>query len=535
MQETNFDTTKHELTTWIENLPLANPIKALEMLHDKLSVLSANKFSGLEWFELLSLIQPTFYILDDASQARFTSRVAISVAEQNRMTNAFIALASRYANAYIVILSLSNADAKLPDASSLTARSIHQALYYLARALVVSLQLYMPAPNGLWLQLHQLYAYAEKLSLTNTPLKHFPNQADTIANAYKVAILLATANPYQLRAQDIQKLYDTLIHWSSYAKLIQEALENAIVVFELDKDLPPVYQVVRKNAISSPYTRGLETKALIDHINSLIKQRDNTMLTQESVLSNALLPNIAKAWSTFSERLIPREERDSVIEICLGLSAAHFYISGEKVFMPPQAHAKTTPAEDTTSAAVKVKYPIHMWKTVNTGEDTTSAALTIRYPIHMWNVVNVSPVGYCLQTTEADTARVESGDLIGLKQLYQQQTYWRVGMIKWVKKIQPPYYHVGIFILGPRAIPVAIETNNNSAQNQHRALILPDIIGAEKGSTIILPPLSLSANQELQVINNDERIKIKLTEPLNLNDKFFHFKYMVLSESEDSA
>lgn len=512
MQDTNFDTAKHELTTWIENLPLANPIKALEMLHDKLSILAANKFNGLEWVELLSLIQPTFYMLDDASQARFTSRVAISLTEQNRITTAFIALASRYANAYINILSLTDSDAKLPDSSSLIARSIHQAIYYLTRALVVSLQLYMPAPNGLWLQLHQLYLHAEKLNLTETPVKHFPNQADSIVNAYKITILLATANPYQLRAQEIQKLYDTLIYWSSYTALIQRNPEEAVIVFELDKDLPPMYQAMRKSAINSPFTRGVETKLLIEHINSLSKQRDNTMLTQESVLSNALLPNIAKAWSNFSERLIPRESRDSSIELCLGLSATHFYISGEKIFMPLQTHPKPS---DT--------------------EDTTSAALTIRYPIHAWHVVNVSPVGYCLQTTEPESARVESGDLIGLKQFYQQQVYWRVGMIKWVKKIQPPYYHVGVLILGPRAIPVTIETSSNGVEHQHRALILPDMIGAEKTSTIVIPPLNLSANQELQVIDSHERIKIKLTEPLNLNDKFFQFKYEVLSKSEASG
>ncbi|MFN7096355.1 MAG: hypothetical protein ACK4PR_02160 [Gammaproteobacteria bacterium] len=85
-------------------------------------------------------------------------------------------------------------------------------------------------------------------------------------------------------------------------------------------------------------------------------------------------------------------------------------------------------------------------------------------------------------------------------------------------------------ILGPSAIPVAIQMIRNTVKQHYRALILPEMYNADVANTLIMPALNLTENDILIINYGDHQSRIKLTEPLYLNDKFYQFKYNVIQE-----
>jgi hypothetical protein len=542
MQALNFNVVRQSLQQWIDVLPLANPIKTSELIYNKLAELPFPHMQPIECFELLEMLKPPIRLLNEVMQKQFSEREVRSIMEYSRQTALIISLLTRYASGYAVLLSSTHTNDKLADGMPLAAMCIHRAIYNLSQVVVISYQLYMAPPNQVWLRIHKLFLQAEKNGYTTMILTQNVNEPSTISDAYKMCILLACANPNQLRAADVIKLYTALLQWARYTEIVSQNPEHAAITFLLDEDAPPSYQVINQRPANSPFLRGLNTKHLIAHISASIKQHDESVITSKTALSQNVLQIIAKAWSNFSQRVMERSPRSGDIQVTLGLTSTHAHIVGDKPF--PQFESTSISETFTTlpreSNLDKTDYALDD-KQLATEQDSVdilslsnknaSQDITSKYPIYDWQIINVSPQGYCLQTDSRHVATpFEAGELVGLHQTSQQVGHWRVGAVRWVKKVNHHQFQLGIMILGPSAIPVAIQIAESTSKRYFRALILPELYSAQKANTIIIPAFDLAENDQLFVFYNDHQINIKLTEPIYLNDKFYQFKYEVIEE-----
>lgn len=525
MQALNFEGVRDSLKQWIDQLPLANPLKTSELIYSYLAQLPISQLNAHECFQLLEMLKPNIRLLEEVLQKHFYEKESLSVIEYSRQTALAISLLTRYASGYAVLLNSTNPEDTFKDGTPLAAVCIHRAIYNLSQVLIISYQLYMSPPTQIWLRLHKLYLQAEKNGYLTLKIPHQANEAPTIDDAYKVCILLASANPNQLRAADVIKLYSALLNWSRYTDIVSQNLPETNITFQLDEDAPPSYQAVNQRPTKSPFVRGLETARLIEHITTSIKQHSNSVMDQKAALPQNVLQNIAKAWNNYSHRIMQRSTRSGAIQVTIGMTSTHVHICGDKQFpqfglnsqfIPP---IDINPDEDSTLASPQMTANQH----------TTN--IQSKYPLFNWQIINVSPQGYCLQTDIQHLAKFETGELVGLYQTVPQQVgHWRIGAIRWVKKVENQQFQVGVMILGPRVIPVAVQIARNTPKQYYRALILPELYSAEKANTIIIPALDLSETDNLIVLYPDHQVHIKLTEPIYLNDKFYQFKYEVLQE-----
>lgn len=543
MQALNFDSERQSLQQWIDTLPMANPLKASELIYHKLGELPLTQLQPIECYNLLEMFSPSIHLLEELLQKQFLEREMRSMIEYSRQTALIISLLTRFASGYAVLLSSINTEEKLPDGMPLAAMCIHHAMSHLSQVLVISYQLYMSAPSQVWLRIHKLFLQAEKNGYTTIILTHHTNEPATISDAYKICILLACSNPNQLRAADINKLYITLLQWARYTDIISQNPQHAAITFQLDEDAPPSYQLIHQRPANSAFLRGLNTKNLIQHISASIKQHESTLATSKETLSAHVLKTIAKAWNNFSHRVMERSPRSGDIQVTLGLASTHVHI----MMMHPSSKFDSNNISETfaplTSELNKLEdlelaaHPsataeeVDMTATVKLQNDNIDD-ISKKYPIYKWQIINISPQGYCLQTDSQYIASFEAGELVGLHQ--ESLKYWRLGAIRWIKKINPDQFHVGIMILGPSAIPVAIRSTSSKSTNYFRALILPELYNAEKTNTIIIPAIDLAGNDNLVIFYGEHQVSIKLTEPIFSNDKFYQFKYEVVEDLSPS-
>jgi hypothetical protein len=405
---------------------------------------------------------------------------------------------------------------------ALYATSIYRAMYYLNYVLLTAYQLHLIVPEHTWLHLNKLYYHAEKLNLVELVVNKTSNEPHSISALYKNAVLLAASNPYQLGASDIQKLYNALVAWGSHAK-IQQEVENTSLVLHLNEDSPPTYHIIKQHLAASPFIRGLKTDALCHHVTAIMKQRDPHSKEARSMLTTPVLQKIITAWSNFSSRHITRASHQGAVKVAIGLSAIYHQISCGKAFVPTSK--LTTPAENTmTDDAAE------LWLTQNTVTEsiTTETPLGVQYPVHTFQIVNSSMIGYCLQAKITEMAGIETGELLGVQNT-SADAPWRIGTVRWIKKIAADRCQMGILILGHNANIVAVDVIRTDSAQRYRALLVSDRLNIDHPGTLILPVIAnLVPHEQFTMLMDDQTLSLQLTQTVLSTDRFMQVAYVAL-------
>lgn len=501
MQAADFTLLRNDTLSWVEALPIANPFKAAGMLYVKLASLPVTELAGEQWFDLLELMQPKIEFLYKNLKKSYLGKTSSSLIEQSKHSALAISLVTRYANGYAVIPQLTSTNAMDADGVSLHAKSLYRAIYYLNYVLLASYQLHLAVPTQTWLHLHKLYLQAEQQALDNITVNNTPNEPHTINEIYKICLLLAASNPYQLGITDIQKLYDALIQWVEHIKIQKDDIKNVTFIFYLNEDLPPTHLGINKNITSSPFMRGINTNTLCQHVTTIMKQREPNIRESSNMLATTLLQKIITAWSNFSERHPNRSVHQGSMHIAIGLASIYHHLGENK----PRAEND-------------------MFSTV---------ASSPTYPLYIWNIINSSATGYCFQTDLAKIAGIEIGELVGLR-LKSESTSnepWRIGTVRWVKKVDAEYYHIGILMLAQNSNILAVQAIRADSKQRYRSLLLLDRTNIDHENTLIMPAVdNVISHEHLTVISYDQKIDIQLTEPISITDRFSQFKYEILEE-----
>ncbi|NNM60028.1 MAG: hypothetical protein HKM04_09470 [Legionellales bacterium] len=552
MKAVKFDDVQRMLEDWIDNLPLANPLKVSELIYSKLAELPITEIKPIESVQLLEMLRPAVDLVSVLLQAHLGNKGAQSIIETDNQITFAMSLLTRYASAYAVLLNSINSDERFVNGKPLLAVCIHRALSCLSHVLLIAYQLYRTPPTQIWLRVHKLYLQAERIGLASFSLPHASDEAQTISEIYKICILLASANPYQLRPLEMYRLYQALLQWSHYTKIKSSSFENTLIIIKLDEDAPPFYQKPGQPLNSSPFLRGLDTTDLVAHIIISIKQHGATLNAHESVLPPHVLQNIANSWSRFTARLNERNVDNSAVQVSIGITSTHTHVSAENGLFyldtqSPDEQAKTfqviqnpiQPNQTPTSTVFD-----DPWDT-SFSHTNEFKQLVDSYPLFNWQIVNSSAHGFCLEVNIQQMIAIEAGELIGLYQKENKSAPWRIATIRWIKKIDDYRFQLGLLILASSAVTATVQLSNSPSKHHYRAFILSNDQNISKLKadkfildtpdideySIVFPALDLIPGEHLIVLYGEHRTRIKLMEPLCLNSKFYQFKYQIINEN----
>jgi len=522
-----------EINQFIADLPLANATKAAQLLYDKMQEIITIKATTEEKIQLLDLLCPTVERLYGSLKRQLLTITPLNAIQKAQETNWIIQLPLRFATIYASLIS-NNASESTKKQHQNNAYAIFSAMYYLMEALIASYDLYQSPPQKLWYRLHTLYSLAEKINLLNLPLNH-SSQLENIDTLYKIGLLIAIASPYQLRRRDIEALYKTISKWAHNLEITTD-LTNTQYVIELNSDRSPIFSILYQKDQQTVYTRGINTAKFIQSIQHIIKQHSDETTIQATALSKNVFDYIVRSWGGSYKRASKRQERKGTIKVCIGLSALHYYISGRRYFDSAEllSNEKINVAESTS---------IQQQNTTATSRQDASSEGSfnlsaihgdnsmpkVNYPLYDFILHDESEDGLCIITKEQNISMLQNGQIIGLH--YSQDTQnnaWQIGIIRWLKHNDDKTISIGLQILAPEALTIAVKIADENATKLQRGLLLPNISSAAIPSTVILPAMHFTRNSKLRVFYEDNTAHIALVSPININNHFYQFTYQTL-------
>ncbi|MAZ40163.1 MAG: hypothetical protein CMF49_08580 [Legionellales bacterium] len=529
-----FQLLSNQIQDIVENLPLVNPPKAAAQLYEQMEKIINCSVSINEKVALLAILNSTvdkIYVLLKKQLLQVAPLLAI---QKQDTIHLIIQLSIRFATMYASLL---NAKNNLPDTieNNKIAKSnaIFNAMHYCLNTLVICYELYMELPSNLWTKLHTLYRVAEKLNLLNVMIN---NQAGyhNIDQLYKTCLLLATASPYQLRRRDIEALYHIVGKWADKV-ILDNNTNEAIYLVDLSLDSPPTFKALFPENFDKQHVKNLNTEVFIESIKHIIHQHSDETGIQETALSKNVFDYIVRSWRGVNQRGAERIKKNGKVNVCIGLAATHYFVSGEKYFEQLQAEStlqlqainnQTTSHDKNTLPFETTQEKTDPWNTVFNTENSTKKENKIQYKLYDFNFVDESSSGFCLITKEKQIPMLQTGEIVGVHipdAEYQHQ--WRIGIIRWFKYHIQDGISIGVEILAPNALTVAVRVAQKDTKDIHRALLLPAIANNNRPSTILLPAKEFNSQVGINVFYGQNTSHIILLDPVNINSHFYQFTY----------
>lgn len=376
------------------------------------------------------------------------------------------------------------------------ALALHRAITSIGLLFFRSYQIYAQTPHGLWLTLHGYYQIAKYYNLTETciedPLLKHANRC-SIQAAYLRVLMLSTARSNQLGHFELEQTYDCLETWCHHVKVLPEITSDSknFYVVNVDNDKPPYYKS-RFDGKNGEHLLELNFQKLMGPLSAYANgSRGPDKLGNIDIPKDfpaALLEHLIDTWGTIAQRKQERRAISSFAEVCIGLNDCHYFLSGEKNFK----ELLVTEDEDTPT-----------WRGSNFSSSSPLHKNRAERPIYKVSIQNISSGGYCLLWKGEVPAIVETGEILGIRDVGRRS--WHVGIVRWIRKLKNSS-QIGVRLLSNHAKPYAIAQDlaNGTEQDYKQALYIPPGKFGESPASILTATIPFQESSQVLLRNGEK-------------------------------
>jgi len=563
------------LKGWLAALPLGNANKTGHELLAALHPINRATVPVNHRYALLEEARPLIATLLDTLHKQYTS-VPIPLGEKPRaVADMMQALLLEMAYGYkAVILEL----VKTPNPSeairTALVHSAYQTMAHLSRLLVERYAIYAVAPKNLWLEVNQLYRYAERNGFHTVALGPGAGAAQTLDNAYRRLLLLALANPYHLMQGEALRVYQELEHWSAACRLqplAPAASIKGLLFIDLDGDGPPRYAPSSIELPPPVDGRVIDISAVLGLVEQRIKEvllahkSEANQLTLMGRKLRNMYKRLAEAWGIRSERLAERRQRDARVDLAVGISACHYFTSNGSEFAPEtsevnllqaghvtgghhlslmatddqpwlnEEHAKrivTSTMQPRTSYFAPEKV---LNKDVWVKVYSTQAMLEFQKSENLifenisCQLVDESRSGLAVECDNGDQVRMNVGEVVAFRN--EAGADWSVGTIRWLRVAADDGLDLGIRALAEDALAVAVRGIRGTGKGGEyfRALLIPRLDPVEYPTTLIIPAAIFDVDSIVLVNTGQNLLYAHLTKLMDATDTYSLFQFQVVA------
>lgn len=554
------DATARELKRWIAHLPKANLGETARQLYQALVELNQLATPTDNRLQLLELIRPEVHFVCQHLERHFLGQSIVLDERPRKVANLCQALQNHLAIGYkLIIVQEASRSGRDRDRAQLLTIALQRAVHALNGPLIRSNQLYCPVPEGLWLELHQLYRLAESRQLhrvvVRDPLAQHAQGLST-EQSYLAALLLGCARCNQMRQIGIARLAEALPFWSTLVRLQSAELPSSLFAVAPQLDGPPRYKSLFQDV--EPRTLlGLDTLPLVEAIKEYLllpaAQRSQSRLLVPAGITLDLLQHLSSAWGDISERTFQRNRGQGSLTLCIGMSALHFFLAGSRPFgdvlklsqdagqalfgtlVKPAAKdvwanafdAQPTQGGQAGMQLEEIEYARPVSESSAPPQVSTAPE---SYPTFNAAVVNHSPGGYCLNWSREVPSQLQAGELLGVQDAPGQA--WSIAVVRWIRQVRGGGTQMGIELVAPQAQSCGVLLLRKGEQNSHylRALLLPAIGAISRPATLLTPRLPFQEGDKVQINLHGNEHRAMLTRRLTNTGSFNQFEYQVLEQ-----
>ncbi|WP_191489809.1 molecular chaperone [Pseudomonas sp. FEN] len=551
------DATPRDLKRWIAGLPKANLGETARLLYQGLSELNLLLTPSENRLQLLELLRPEVYYVCKHLERHFLNQSIVLDERPRKVANLCQALQNHLAIGYKQI-AMRVASRAGKDRASLLTTAIQRALHCLNGPLVRASQLYCPVPESLWFEIHQLYQLALAHQVHHNPV--FDEQTSqalplSVEQTYIVALLLGCARCNQMRQNNIARLAEVLEPWSTRVKLQGAEQASSLFAVAPGSDAPPRYTSLFA-AEQLPSLIGINTLPLVEAIKEYLELpadlRGHSQLPVPNGLSLDVLQHLSGAWGEAAERTFQRTPGQGTLTLCIGMSALHFYLGGQRSFSDilkiPAASKAAQFAVQLANSAEKDAWshafdaqragsadtllPYEEIQYQSSDADSSQAAFNSAedFPTHDLQIINHSPGGYCLAWPKEVPAQLQAGEMVGVQDASSQG--WSVAVVRWIRQVRSGGTQMGIELVAPHAQPCGLQLVRGSEGNSQylRALLLPEISAIGVPATLLAPRLPFQEGHKVIINSNGEERRAGLSKRLASTGSFNQFEYRLFEQ-----
>ncbi|HKK56261.1 GTPase [Marinobacter sp.] len=527
------ETTPRAFRGWVNQLPMANTGEASRLLYHAIIELNELFANHTQRFQYLELIRPRIQVVCDELSRHYLGLSIALPEKQRKIANLSQALQLHTASGYKLCVMQCLDNGGTAKNKKAIATAIHRAISELAGTILRSYQLYCPSPEQSWLECHRMFRFAlsnklHALLVEDEILNR--RRASTIEDAYKRILLLACSRPNQLRQSELKQVYGLSETWTDLVECGPEAEADSLFVINLEQDSPPVYRSLLDQSPGDD-SLGFETRNLSAEIAEVLDARTRSkdpgsrpQLQLPPSVSNTLLMHLSEALGILAKRNFNRTSSQGNLEICVGLTATHYYVAGEKTFnqfvigndalasgqdkddnrfvrQSRQREDAWAGAHDAGPSEERIQSadtPINFRNGAGTNPDGVAERNKPRS--HYAMLINTSPGGYCVNWKTDVPPSLQTGEVLAVREHSNEP--WSIAVIRWIRQIKNQGTKVGIGLLAPSAAPCGvrlIQKTGNSSEYL-RGLLLPQNDVVNQAATLITPRLPFQSNSRISML-----------------------------------
>ncbi len=548
------EATPRDLKRWIAGLPKANIGETARQLYQGLGELNQLLTPSDNRLHLLELLRPEVYFVCQHLERHFLHQAIMLDERSRKISNLCQALQSHLAIGYKQIV-LRIAPKYSKDRAALVGLALQRAAHALEGQLVRATQLYSPPPEHLWFELHQLYRIACELQLQQRRVHDDLASLTTelsLEQTYIAALLLGSARCNQLRQNQIARLAEVLEPWSALLKLHPGTPDDGLFAISAELDIGPRYRSMFRSEQRAGLL-GFDPQPLVNTLEAhLLHQDTSKPLPVPTGLSFDTLQHLHATWGEAAERSFQRTVGQGNLTVCVGMSALHFYLGGERSFSDmlkhPGAraanfsHAVAEGEKDSWSQAFDAApqnneefLPYEEIQYDHLVEDESSADAAPHYPTYALPVINHSPGGYCLGWPKEVPAELQAGEMLGIQD--SVSLGWSIAVIRWIRQVRGGGTQMGIELVAPHAQPCGLQlVRSRDDHSQYlRGLLLPEISAIDVPATLLAPRLPFQEGSKVLINTHGEEHRAGLDRRVASTHSFNQFAYRSLEAAQNGG
>ena len=475
---------------WIESLPLTNVESSQHALTQQIALVRQAALAPLELLRVLeALREPAAYLQDELTRKYVGKPQPLDATEAASWTQV-LRLWQEFIAAYALCLCR---DAHLrgdPGVKNHDALIAMRCLRYTSSAMLEHYRAYRQAPGDLWQQLHQLYAFAEQGGFAHTTVADEFNHQEAVsscATVYRQALLVQLANPFALSGRQLGVLLRWSANWAGLVNLATEPLPPSAIpalAIDLAGGAGPVFAEGLEPLTSLRYLDLEQIGRTLRQVITLLKQGQTPAQlglgddARQPGCENLLMLLYIQWCRADNRRGEPRDPTDEQAQVCLGMHAAHFNISG-RAFRAPG-----------TSLSPQEAHDMQLFGHIS---ERTERSLASRQSsaVESWQLINQSNSGFfmCMRRELDAQWRIGHNQLVAVRR--RSSKLFHLGLVQWLRVEENNELFAGVRLFPGIARAAAMKPANFDAPSGikgfERGLLLAELPAQSTPATLILP------------------------------------------------
>ena len=537
-------TTAKGLQEWVSGISILQLGTSSRSLFNALLEISELKCAEMLRFDLVQILHPTLENILSSLEKHFFNQGLITTDRNEHIIELAMLLRSHFAKIYIDMSKRCNQQLSQQKFSVFsfnqkksyqTARtaSSYYALQQLSLLLYQQHLLYSTPLYGQWLAAHHIIeeAFKDNFYLTNiNQLLGTQHQLLSISQAYAQLVLLDIFDTHQLRPAEIQGLYLCSFDWAKLVQILPKETTLSRYVVDSGKDHPPIFNS-RQSSHFKP-SIFISTQSLLDHLTDTQSKGGGYLSRNEKLfLTPALHFHIQNLLNNTIERRHERYEYSAQLNLCFGLSVAHFYLSKGKNFHETLELDAGEYRFQSETNFINAEEPAPL---VNNLQNTKALDREAKQ-IYNAEVLDISVNGYRIKWTGLTPSNLKTGEFILVQENVQSQ--WRGGVIRWIKQSTEKSLELGLEIISQDMYPCAAYVRVDKHTNNYQPAMLIQNAQLDEVSTglIISGSQLFRERQTIHLRLGHEELKIYLTKAQIITQSFIRFDFELLNEEQHNV